>query len=142
MKFDPDAKLGEGDSLGFVASAEWWGGLMEFVRRGARLVADPSTGLQVVPGTNNNTIALAGSRRRCWAKAGSTIGAATGTGGAQMTPGTVRLWFTDSAGLRTDSGIDVVAYNGAPVSVTAGHWLKVELEDSIWQVYYEGCPGA
>lgn len=138
--FDPDQRIGDGDDLAILGSAEWWNGLLEHVRRGARLQADPATGLQVVPGTNNNTIALAGSRRRCWARAGSNIGAATGTGGAQMTGGTVRLWFTDAAGLRTDSGIDVTAYNGSTTAVTAGRWLKVELEDSVWQVYYEDCP--
>ena len=136
MKFDPDAQLGPTTRLKDILSAEWINGLLEFVRRGARLVADPSTGLQVVEGINNSTIALAGSRRRSWAKAALNIGACVDE---QMTPGTVRLWFTDAAGLRSDSGIDVTAYNGAPVAVVAGHWLKVEREDGIWQVYYEGC---
>lgn len=139
-RFDLDHRLGANDSLAFLASAEWWNGLLEHVRRGSRLSADPSTGLQVLPGTNNNTIALAGTRRRCWARASSNIGAATGTNGVQMTGGTVRLWFTDADGLRTDSGIDVVAYNGSTSAVTANRWLKVELVDSTWQVYWEDCP--
>lgn len=140
MQFDLDRKLGPGDSLEFVASASWWNGLLEAVRRAARLQADPATGLQIVPGTNNNTIALAGTRRRCWARAASTIPAATGTTNAQMGSGTVRLWFTDAAGLRTDSGIDVTAYNGSGTAVGANRWLKVENEDGLWQVYYEDCP--
>jgi hypothetical protein len=135
MRFDPDHRFRPKESLAPIVSAEWWNGLLEHLRRGSRIVADPSTGLQVVPGTDNQTIALAGSYSEMWARAATPIGAPTGTNGAQMTPGTVRLWSTDSAGLRSDSGVDVVAFNGwVGETVPANAWIKVELQGSIWEV--------
>lgn len=135
MKFDPDRRLGQGEPFGFLLSAEWWNGLLDHVRRGARLVADPATGLQVVPGVGNNTIALAGTLRECWARASTPIGAPSGTNGVQMTAGTVRLWFTDAEGLRTNSGIDVVAYNGwTGETVPANAWIKVHRVGPRWEI--------
>lgn len=138
-RFDPNQRLGPGDGLGFLVSAEWWNGLLEHLRRATRLMADPATGLQVVTGTDATTIAPAGAFGDTWAKAGSDIAAASGTGGVQMTGGTVRLWFTDDAGLRTDSGIDAVAYNGSTSAVTAGNWLMVRRVGPLLVIIWEDC---
>lgn len=140
MRFDLDQRFGANDRLGFLASAEWWNGLLEHLRRGSRLTADPSTGLQVVPGANANVLAVAGMRRRLWGVASASIGPPTGTGDAQMTGGTVRLWFADATGLRTDSGIDVTAYNGWPgETVPSGAWCRVDLEE-VWTIKSWECP--
>lgn len=134
MRFDLDKPPTPGTGLAFLRSAEWWAGLFECLRRGSRLVADPTTGLQVLQGTDNNTIALAGMRRVCWGVASAAIGPPTGAGSAQMTSGVVRLWFVDAAGLRSDSGIDVVAYNGWPgETIPSGAWCKLELLE-VWEV--------
>lgn len=122
-----------------LRSAEWWNGLLDWIRSG-RLQVDPRTGLEIREGPGNATLAETGTRRRCWAKAASTIPAATGTGSTQMGSGTVRLWYTTAEGDREDSGVDVLAFNGSVTSVPTGAWLKVELEDEIWQIYYVDCP--
>lgn len=137
--FDPDKRLAPGDDMGFVASSAWWNGLLEHLRRGFRLVADPATGLQVLPGTDATTIALAGSYPEMWARAASSIPGATGATDAQMGAGTVRLWSVDAAGLRSDTGIDVPAYNGSPASVASATWLIVRKVGGLWTVVWEDC---
>lgn len=117
-----------------------WSELKDAALYAEGLRADASTGLEVRHAPGGATLTIAGTRRRCWARASADIGPATGSGvAAQMTPGVVRLWFTDADGLRTDSEIDVEAFNGSTTAVTADRWLKVENEDGIWQVYYEDC---
>lgn len=141
MRFDPDQRLNPGTPLDPLTDAEWWNGLLEHLRRGSRLVADPATGLQVQQGTDNQTIALAGSYSKMWGKAASPIAAATGTNGVQMTSGVVRLWIPDASGLRSDSGIDVLAFNGSETgSVAAGSWLIVERIGGLWTITFEDCP--
>lgn len=139
-RFDPDRRLSPGADLSFLTSAEWWNGLLEHVRRGSRLMADPATGLQVQQGTDNNTIALAGSYPEMWARASAGISAATGTVGEAMGFGTVRLWIADAGGTRTDSGVDVTAYNGSLTAVGADRWLLVRKVANLWTVVYEDCP--
>jgi hypothetical protein len=136
MRFDPDHRFRPRESLAPIVSAEWWNGLLEHLRRGSRIVADPSTGLQVVPGTDNQTIALAGSYPLSWAKAASGV---PGAIGAAMGSATVRLWIADNAGLRTDAGIDVLAFNGSASSVAADVFLLVQKVGNLWVVVWEEC---
>lgn len=140
MRFDPDQRFRPGMGLDPLTSAEWWNGLLEHVRRGSRLVADPSTGLQVLQGTDNNTIALAGSYPEMWARASVGISAATGTNGEAMGFGTVRLWIPDAGGTRADSGVDVTAYNGSLTAVGADRWLLVRKVAGLFVVVWEDCP--
>jgi hypothetical protein len=137
VRFDPDQRLSQATGLGDILSAEWLNGLIEHVRRGARLIADPSTGLQVVQGTGNNTLTLAGTHGDVWSRAAFPIPAAFG---AQMGKGVVRLWFVDGAGNRSDSGVDVDAYNGSVTgAVGSNRWLMVRRVAGLWVVVWEDC---
>lgn len=61
--------------------------------------------------------------------------------GNQAGSGTVRIWYT-VAGLQTDSGIDVTAYNDSESSpVSANAKLVLSLVDAQdWYVTVEFCP--
>lgn len=140
MQFNPDHRFAPGESLAPLTSAAWWNGLLEMVRRGARLTADPATGLQIVPGPESLTIVQAGSHTVSWARAAAPIPAATGTNGEQMGTGTVRLWIADNDGLKTDTGIDADVFNGALAPVSADRWLLVQRVGGLWVVIWEDCP--
>ena len=79
------------------------------------------------------------ARRQYWARASTPIGPPSGTLGAQMTGGTVRLWFVDDDGLRFESALDVTAYNGwAGETVPANAWMRVE-RNNIWEIVAWEC---
>lgn len=139
MPFDPDKQYRGGEDVPYDDPA-WLNGLLDWIASSGIRV-DPSTGLELRSGSGEKVLALAGMRRRCWARAATPIGPPSGTNDAQMTGGTVRLWFTDANGLRSDGGVDVIAYNGWPgETVPANAWIDLELRE-VWTVKAWECTG-